>query len=99
MAKSHLKCYFLSKNDELKKTCSDLEIIKGRITQENVEITRQLEEQESKNSQLMKAKKNLEQQMEELKKQLEDEMRVSCPVHKGTLDKGTSCKVYSSCSS
>ena len=39
---------FFPQNDELKKTCSDLEIIKGRITQENVEITRQLEEQESK---------------------------------------------------
>ena len=49
---------------------------KSRGGQENAEISRNLEEAESKVSQLSKAKKTLEQQLDEAKKSLEDESKV-----------------------
>ena len=55
----------------------ELEVVKSRLNQENADLGRQVEEQESKVGSLSKAKKNLENQLEDLKKSLDDEARVS----------------------
>ena len=65
-----------AQNEELRKHVAELEVAKSRGGQENAEISRNLEEAESKVSQLSKAKKTLEQQLDEAKKSLEDESKV-----------------------
>ena len=63
--------------DELKKSVSELEIARSRLTQEGGDLGKQVEEYESKITVFLKSKKTLEQSVEELKRQNEEEVRVS----------------------
>lgn len=65
-----------AQNEDLRKNVAELEVTKSRFSQENSEVSRGLEEAESKVSQLSKAKKSLEQQLDEARKSLEDETKV-----------------------
>lgn len=63
--------------EELKKSVSELEIARSRLTQEGGDLGKQVEEYESKITVFLKSKKTLEQSVEELKRQNEEEVRVS----------------------
>ena len=64
----------------MKKTVGELEVVKSRLNQENTDLGKQLEDQESKVGSLSKVKKNYEQQIEDLKKTLDEEARVGIAV-------------------
>ena len=63
--------------EEGNRTIQDLQGSKGRMQHENSDLTRQLEEAESRLSQLNKERQSLMSQLEDAKRSLEDETRVS----------------------
>ena len=65
------------KIDASNRTIVDLNSTKSRLQLENADLTRQLEDAESKVSQLNKEKQSLMSQLSESQKSLEDETRVS----------------------
>ena len=55
----------------------ELNGLKARLTQENFELHRQVQELDSSNAALAKARAQLQQQLDEAKSRLEEESRVS----------------------
>lgn len=64
-----------AQNDELRKHAFDLESTKSKLSGESSLLTQELEDSESRNSQLLKAKKALEANVEELKRAVDDESK------------------------
>jgi TolA-binding protein len=62
--------------EESARTIQDLQGQKARVQNENVDLTRQLEDSESRVNQLNKERQALLQQLEEAKRSLEEETRV-----------------------
>lgn len=65
------------KLDESNRSLGDFDATKKRLTVENQELTRQLEEAESQVSQLSKLKMSLSTQLEDSKRSADEEARVS----------------------
>ena len=59
------------------KTLADLTSLKTRLTQENFDLQHQVQELDSANAALAKAKSQLQAQNDDLKRNLDDETRVS----------------------
>ena len=66
-----------AKIDESNRTISDLQGTKSRMQHENTDVVRQLEEAESRISQLNKERQALQQQLDDARRSLEEETRVS----------------------
>lgn len=65
------------KMDEAHRSLGDLDAAKKRLTVENSEFQRQLEEAESQISQLSKLKMSLQTQLDDVKRMADEEGRVS----------------------
>lgn len=66
-----------SKADEANRTLNDLDAAKKKLSIENSDLLRQLEEAESQVSQLSKIKVSLTTQLEDTKRLADEESRVS----------------------
>lgn len=65
------------KIDEANRTLNDFDVAKKKLSVENAELLRQLEEVENQSMQLSKLKLTLSSQLEETKKSVENEGKVS----------------------
>lgn len=68
---------YQNKMDEANRTLNDMDAAKKKLTAENADILRQLEEAESQINQLSKIKLSLTNQLEDQRKLADDESRVS----------------------
>jgi 16S rRNA G1207 methylase RsmC len=63
--------------DEVTRQNLDLNNLKARLTQENFELQRQVQELDTSNAALAKAKSQLQAQLDEAKARLDEETRVT----------------------
>ena len=63
--------------DDMTRQLNDLSSLKARLTQENFDLQHQVQELDSSNAALAKAKNSLQLSNDDLKRQLDDESRVS----------------------
>ncbi|TNN04189.1 hypothetical protein fugu_001218 [Takifugu bimaculatus] len=63
------------RGDDLQRVLTELSVAKNRLTADNADMARQMEEAESRGSQLSRSKTLLQSQLEELKKSLEEEVK------------------------
>ena len=66
--------------EELSRLNADFNNLKARITQENFELHRQVQDLDSSNAALSKAKSQLQAQLDETKARLDEETRVRPPL-------------------
>lgn len=67
---------YQNKMDEANRTLNDMDAAKKKLTAENTDLLRQVEEVESQISQLSKIKLSLTNQLEDQRKLADDESRV-----------------------
>lgn len=63
--------------DDMTRQLNDLTALKARLTQENFDLQHQVQELDSSNAALAKAKSQLQAHNDDLKRNLDDESRVS----------------------
>lgn len=68
---------YQNKMDEANRTLNDMDAAKKKLSAENTDLLRQVEEAESQISQLSKIKLSLANQLEDQRKLADDESRVS----------------------